>query len=80
MADATVSYHLYDGLYRNVQGDIQPATAQSYEVSDDGLVYTFHLREDAKWSDGVGVTAHDYAYGMHRLCDPAVRPATLARS
>ncbi len=71
VADATVSYHLYDGLYRNVQGDIQPATAQSYEVSDDGLVYTFHLREDAKWSDGVGVTAHDYAYGMHRLCDPA---------
>lgn len=71
VADATVSYHLYDGLYRNVQGEVQPATATSYEVSDDGLTYTFHLREDAKWSDGVGVTAHDYEYGMKRLCDPA---------
>lgn len=71
VADATVSYHLYDGLYRNVQGDIQPATAESYDLSEDGLVYTFHLREDAKWSDGVGVTAHDYEYGMKRLCDPA---------
>jgi len=71
VADATVSYHLYDGLCRNVQGDIQPATAESYEVSDDGLVYTFHLREDTKWSDGVNVTAHDYEYGMKRLCDPA---------
>ncbi len=71
VADATVSYHLYDGLYRNVQGELQPATAESYEVSDDGLVYTFKLRQDAKWSDGQPVTAHDYEYGMKRLCDPA---------
>lgn len=71
VADATVSYHLYDGLYRNVQGELQPATAESYEVSDDGLVYTFKLRQDAKWSDGKPVTAHDYEYGMKRLCDPA---------
>ena len=35
VADATVSYHIYDGLYRNVQGELQPATAESYEVSDD---------------------------------------------
>lgn len=71
VADATVSYHLYDGLYRNVLGDLQPATAESYEVSDDGLVYTFKLRKDTKWSDGQPVTANDYAYGMRRLCDPA---------
>ena len=71
VADATVSYHLFDGLYRNVQGDIQPATAESYKVSEDGLVYTFTLRQDAKWSDGQTVTAHDYEYGMKRLCDPA---------
>lgn len=48
VADATVSYHIYDGLYRNVQGELQPATAESYEVSDDGLVYTFKLRQDTK--------------------------------
>lgn len=69
--DATVAYHIFDGLYRNVMGDLQPATAESYEVSDDGLVYTFKLRQDTKWSDGQTVTAKDYEYGMKRLCDPA---------
>ena len=69
--DATVCYHLYDGLYRNVLGNLQPATATSYEVSEDGLTYTFHLREDTKWSDGQTVTAKDYEYGMKRLVDPA---------
>lgn len=71
VADATVSYHIFDGLYRNVQGTLQPATAESYEVSEDGLVYTFKLRQDTKWSDGQTVTAKDYEYGMKRLCDPA---------
>lgn len=69
--DSTVCYHIYDGLYRNVQGTMQPAAAESYTVSDDGLVYTFTLRQDAKWSDGEPVTAHDFEYGMKRLCDPA---------
>ena len=40
------------------------------EVSDDGLVYTFHLREDAKWSDGEPITADDFVYGWQRLLDP----------
>ena len=71
VADATVSYHIYDPLYRNVQGTMQPTAAESYTVSDDGLVYTFTLRKDAKWSDGEPVTAHDFEYGMKRLCDPA---------
>lgn len=71
VADATVAYHIFDGLYRNVLGNLQPATAESYEVSDDGLVYTFKLRQDTKWSDGQTVTAKDYEYGMKRLCDPA---------
>ena len=69
--DATICYHIYDGLYRNVQGDIQPAAAESYEVSEDGLTYTFHLRSDAKWSDGVAVTAMDFEYSWTRLMDPA---------
>ncbi len=70
VADTTISYHIYDGLYRNVQGDVQPATAESYTVSDDGLVYTFTLRQDAKWSDGEPVTAQNFEYGWKRLCDP----------
>ncbi len=45
----------------NEEGDIVPALAKSYEVSDDGLTYTFHLR-DAKWSNGDPVTASDFEY------------------
>ncbi|MEX6508211.1 peptide ABC transporter substrate-binding protein [Jiella sp. M17.18] len=44
--------------------------AKSYDVSDDGLTYTFHLRDDAKWSDGVPVTAGDFVYAFRRLMDP----------
>lgn len=65
----------YEGLYRNVadeNGDrFELAGAESVDVSDDGLTYTFHLRQDAKWSDGVAVTAKDYEYGWKRLIDPA---------
>lgn len=45
----------------NEEGDIVPALAESYEVSEDGLTYTFHLR-DAKWSNGDPVTASDFEY------------------
>lgn len=67
---ATVCYHLFDGLMRNEEGDVKPAAAESYEVSDDGLTYTFKLRE-TYWSDGEKVTAQDFVYGMQRLEDPA---------
>ncbi len=64
----------YDGIYRNVNRgngeEFVLAGAESVEVSDDGTVYTFHLRQDAKWSDGEPVTAHDYEYGWKRLVNP----------
>ena len=64
----------YEGLYRDVadeNGDeFILAGAESVDISDDGTVYTYHLREDAKWSDGVPVTAHDYEYGWKRLLNP----------
>ena len=64
----------YDGLYRDVadeNGDVfELAGAESVDISDDNLVYTYHLRKDAKWSDGVAVTAHDYEYGWKRLLNP----------
>lgn len=64
----------YEGLMRDVadeNGDkFEFAGAESMDVSDDGLVYTFHLRENSKWSDGKPVTAHDYEYGWKRLLNP----------
>ncbi len=52
--------------------DVQPGAAKSYDVSSDGLTYTFHLRTDAKWSDGKPVTAKDWVYGYKRLLNPAL--------
>ncbi len=64
----------YSGLYRNVADEDGEHFildgAESVDISDDGTVYTFHLRQDAKWSDGEPVTAHDYEYGWKRLLDP----------
>jgi oligopeptide transport system substrate-binding protein len=62
---------LMDGLYRyRGDGTIEPAGAESYEVSDDGLVYTIYLRQDAVWSDGESVTAQHYVDGIVRLMEP----------
>lgn len=47
-----------------------PGTAESWDISEDGLVWTFHIREDAKWSDGKPVTAQDYAYSWKRAVTP----------
>lgn len=61
----------YRGLF-SVAGDgsLKNEICESYTVSDDGLVYTFTLRDDAKWSDGVPVTAADFVYGWQRNLDP----------
>jgi oligopeptide transport system substrate-binding protein len=50
--------------------ELQPRGALSYTISPDGLVYTYKLNPDAKWSDGKPVTAQDYVYGLMRLIDP----------
>ncbi|HEY7199534.1 MAG TPA: ABC transporter substrate-binding protein, partial [Candidatus Dormibacteraeota bacterium] len=52
--------------------DVQPGAAKSYDVSSDGLTYTFHLRPEAKWSDGKPVTAQDWVYGWKRVLNPAL--------
>ena len=52
--------------------DVEPLTADSYKVSSDGLTYTFHIRNNAKWSDGKAVTAQDFVYGWQRLLNPAL--------
>ncbi len=59
-----------EGLIRTFEGETKPGMAESWDVSADGLTYTFHLR-DAKWSDGSAVTAKDFEYAIIRLLDPA---------
>lgn len=68
---ATAAIHTCAGLTRNVEGEIRGDGAEDWDVSDDGLVYTFHLRDGLKWSDGEDLTADDYVYGIQRLMDPA---------
>lgn len=46
--------------------------AESWETSDDGLVWTFHMRDGLKWSDGSDLTAKDYEYSFKRIADPAL--------
>src|SRR5438093_7981037 len=48
----------------------QPAAAASYDVSPDGMTYTFHLRPDGRWSDGQPVTASQFEYSWKRILDP----------
>lgn len=72
MNEGAVDFHLYEGLYRLDGSEVVPAGAESYDVSEDGLAYTFHLRDGAKWSDGKEVVADDYKYGFERVVDPKV--------
>lgn len=71
-----IQYDLFEGLVsQNEHGDIVPGVAKSWEASDDGLTYTFHLRDNARWSNGEPVTAGDFVFSLRR----AVDPKTLSR-
>lgn len=63
--------NLMEGLTRlGKNHEPEPAAAENWEVSDDGKVYTFFIREDAKWSNGDDLTASDFVYAWKRLLDP----------
>ena len=53
-------------------GKLAPGQAESWETSEDGLTWTFHLRDGLKWSDGSDLTANDFVYSWKRVCDPMV--------
>lgn len=73
---AVMINHMFEGLYKWVDNGNGNATlalgqASDVQVNDDKTVYTFTIREDAKWSDGKAVTANDFVYAWQRLVDPA---------
>lgn len=65
--------HVVEGLLKiDEEGNPAPAIAAGPgEISEDGLTYTYKLREDALWSNGDPVTAHDFVYSLQRLVNPA---------
>ena len=70
IVDRVALHSITEPLTRIQDGVVTAAGAESWDVSDDGLVYTFHLRENY-WEDGQKVTAEDYAYALRRQSDPA---------
>lgn len=68
---ASVARDLFEGLMNeDASGEVYPGVAESYEVSEDGLTYTFTLRDNAKWSNGDPVVAGDFVYALQRAANP----------
>jgi oligopeptide transport system substrate-binding protein len=72
--EAAVGRNTFEALLKSKTdlSDVQGAAAKSYDVSSDGLTYTFHLQPNAKWSDGKPVTASDWVYGYQHFLNPAL--------
>ncbi|AXI10613.1 peptide ABC transporter substrate-binding protein [Oceanobacillus sp. 143] len=71
--------NLMEGLTRLDQDSIAAAgVAEDWDVSEDGLTYTFHIREDANWSNGDPVVAEDFVYAWKLMLDPATTPPSPA--
>jgi len=67
---------LYEGLLAlDADGTVIAGVAESWQVTEDGRTYTFHLRDDAQWSNGEPVTAHDFVNGMRRTMQPGTGSA-----
>src|SRR5260370_8951007 len=72
--EGSVGHETFEALLKPKAdlSDVQAAAAKSYDVSSDGLTYTFHLQPNAKWSDGKPVTASDWVYGYQHFLNPAL--------
>ena len=68
-SSAGVLGYLFEGLTDGswLNGEVEPGLAQSWEHSDDGLTWTFHLRRDVRWHDGQPFTAHDVDFTFNRI-------------
>jgi oligopeptide transport system substrate-binding protein len=73
-----IAMALFEGLTRFDPKDLHPlpGVAEKWEISEDGRTYTFHLRENARWSNGDPVTAEDFAWSWMRVIDPRALPQT----
>ncbi len=74
VAEHRVLSALFEGLAGIDPATLEPVpgVAERWEISPDGLLYTFHLRPNARWSDGSPVTAEDFVYGWRRILSPAM--------
>jgi len=68
---SVVLRNLFEGLTRPMpDGTVEAGAAERWEVAEDGVTYTFHLRPDGRWSNGDRVTAHDFVYAWLRVLRP----------
>lgn len=69
--EARIARSVFEGLVREDGNEkIVPATAERWDISADGRVYTFHLRKNARWSNGMNVTAKDFVRSYERILSP----------
>lgn len=73
LPEANIEAQIFEGLIAlGPKDQAMPAVAEAWEVSADGLQYQFHLRKDARWSNGEPVTAMDFEYAWKTALDPAL--------
>ncbi len=70
--EGRIAWSIFEGLARPRADNnlAEPGVAEHWDVSDDGRVYMFHLRDNARWSNDDPVTSHDFLYSFRRLLDP----------
>lgn len=72
VSSGNILLNLFEGLVRQNPKDLsaEPGMASHWEVSEDGRTYTFHLRSDARWTDGTALTAKDFEFAYQRMLHP----------
>jgi oligopeptide transport system substrate-binding protein len=70
--ESRIAAAIFDGLVEYDEKTVtpRPSLATSWDINADGTVWTFHLRKDAKWTDGAPLTAHDFVYSWRRAVSP----------
>ena len=78
-ADRDLATLTYAGLMGiSGDGNLAPVIADHYEISADGRVYTFYLKQNATFSDGTPITAQDVAFTVHQVQNPAIKSPAYA--